>query len=42
MVADAMKKAETISVAFGEGAENFEEKTVTVKGVVYDSEERHR
>jgi len=38
MVADAMKKAETISVAFGEGAENFEEKTVTVKGVVYDSE----
>ena len=28
----------TISVAFGEGAENFEEKPVTVKGVVYDSE----
>ena len=28
----------TISVAFGEGAENFENKPVTVKGVVYDSE----
>ena len=28
----------TISVAFGEGAEDFENKPVTVKGVVYDSE----
>ena len=28
----------TISVAFGEGSENFENKPVTVKGVVYDSE----